>query len=97
MARNRTLLAAQQGAAGAQQGAAAAQQGATVLMSLHDIGLAAAVADDAWLLGNGQLVASGPANQVMEPGQLRSVFGIDYERLNRSDGTSWLVPAPESV
>jgi len=74
----------------------AAQQGATVLMSLHDIGLAAAVADDAWLLRAGRLVGGGPSREVLVPGLLREAFGIEYESLPRSDGSCWLAPAPPS-
>ena len=74
----------------------AARQGTTVLLSLHDIGLAAAVADDAWLLRRGRRVGGGPSGEVLVPGLLREAFGIDYETLQRSDGSSWLAPAPPS-
>lgn len=70
----------------------AAGSGATVLLSLHDIGLAASIADEAWLLRDGCLLGSGPVESVLEPGRLEAAFGIGYEQLPRSDGTKWLVP-----
>ena len=70
----------------------AAGSGATVLLSLHDIGLAASIADEAWLLREGCLLASGPVDSVLEPDRLEAAFGIGYEKLPRSDGSQWLVP-----
>ncbi|MCH2149575.1 MAG: ABC transporter ATP-binding protein [Phycisphaerales bacterium] len=70
----------------------AAQQGATVVVSMHDLSLAGALADDAWLLVEGALRASGTAHDVLEPGILESAFGVAFERLLRRDGSSWLAP-----
>ena len=70
----------------------AAGSGATVLLSLHDIGLAASIADEAWLLREGCLLASGPVDSVLEPDRLEAAFGIGYQKLPRSDGSQWLVP-----
>jgi len=70
----------------------AAQQGATVVVSMHDLSLAGALADDAWLLVEGVLQACGAAQDVLEPGILESAFGVGFERLPRQDGSSWLAP-----
>lgn len=53
----------------------AAAAGAAVICSLHDLGLAARIADDAWLLDEGRLVGRGAAKEVLSPGSLESIFG----------------------
>lgn len=70
----------------------AAEQGGTVVVSMHDLSLAGSLADDAWLLVEGVLQASGTAQEVFEPSILESAFGVGFERLPRQDGSSWLAP-----
>lgn len=67
--------------------------GATVLLAMHDVGLGAAAADDAWLLAPGgpegaaaRLRAAGPVAEVLEPGQLEAVFGVPFRWLDGADG-----------
>ncbi|MDI9929709.1 ABC transporter ATP-binding protein [Rhodococcus sp. IEGM 1354] len=48
----------------------------TCLMTLHDLGVAAAVCDELFVLSEGVIVASGPPRSVLTPELLRSVFGI---------------------
>ena len=55
---------------------AQAAAGLAVLMVVHDLNLAAAHADDVWLMDRGRLVARGPWQEVMEPGRLSGVYGI---------------------
>jgi len=69
-----------------------ALNGATILLSMHDIGLASSCSDDAWLLDGGSLACAGPANDVLEPARLQGAFGLAYEWVERHDGTHWLVP-----
>lgn len=49
----------------------------TVIMSLHDMTLAAQYCDSLLLLNNGELVASGEGDKVLQPDLLSSVFNID--------------------
>jgi iron complex transport system ATP-binding protein len=60
-----------------------ADGGATVLIAMHDLGLAAQIADDCWLLQDSRLVAAGPARQVMDLDRLRQVFGVGFEWIVR--------------
>ncbi len=69
-----------------------ALNGATILLSMHDIGLASSCSDDAWLLDGGSLACAGPVNDVLEPDRLQEAFGLAYEWVERHDGTHWLVP-----
>lgn len=66
------------------------QSGQAILMSLHDINLAARVADHALLLlGDGQ-VASGPANEVLTNHQLEDLYGHPLEEIQTAAGRAWL-------
>lgn len=56
----------------------AAARGAGVLLVMHDLSLAARIADDALLLGGGRLIADGAAEQVIIPPVLSKAFGIDF-------------------
>ena len=65
--------------------------GGAVVVSIHDLAVAAHRADRVWLLKGGGLVAEGPPSTVFELGQLESVFGSMFEWVERSDGSHWLV------
>ncbi|QYF88022.1 ABC transporter ATP-binding protein [Brevundimonas sp. PAMC22021] len=56
-----------------------ANQGAAVLASLHDLGLAARVADRVVVVNGGRIVADGPPMQALRPEILREVFGLEAE------------------
>lgn len=76
-------------------------RGGTVVVAVHDLSIAAAQADAAWLIEAGDLRAAGPAGDVLEPSRLAEVFGTPFEWASRRDGSQWLVPsaadaAPES-
>jgi iron complex transport system ATP-binding protein len=72
-----------------------ADEGATVMMAMHDLSAAAALADDAWLLAAGppgRLAAAGPVEEVMQGDRLAPVFGVEFEWARRGDGTRVLLP-----
>jgi iron complex transport system ATP-binding protein len=54
-----------------------ADQGATVVMVLHQLQEAAAVADHAVLLNQGRIVHQGTVQEVIAPGPVRAVYGVD--------------------
>lgn len=68
-----------------------ADSGITVVMAMHDIGLAAAVADDIWLLEQGRLVAGGQVDQVLRPDRLEALFGVRFQWLKDGRGTRHLL------
>ncbi len=70
-----------------------ADAGAVVVLSIHDIGLARSIGDDAWLLDQGRMAASGPVDEVLVPKRLESTFGIAYEELQSERGGVWLAPS----
>lgn len=55
---------------------AVAKGGAGVAVVLHDLAQAARVADDAILMAAGQIVAAGPAADILTPDRLGALFGV---------------------
>lgn len=53
-----------------------AQQGLAVLVVLHDLNLAAAYADEVWLMQQGRLVAQGGWAQMMQPQLLEPIYRV---------------------
>jgi iron complex transport system ATP-binding protein len=51
------------------------EAGAVAICSLHDLGFASRIADDAWLLDSGRLVGAGAASQVLSRESLAAIFG----------------------
>jgi iron complex transport system ATP-binding protein len=74
-----------------------AQAGATILMTMHDLSLAAAIADHVWLLADGRLVAAGPPADVLALDRLRTVFGVEFAWHAGSAGRKWLIPRIEAT
>ncbi|MBN8553801.1 MAG: ABC transporter ATP-binding protein [Caulobacterales bacterium] len=67
-----------------------ARSGGAVLMTLHDLGLAARFADRVAVLDRGQLVADGPPTEALSPKVLKSVFGLKA-RWTEAAGQSLLI------
>lgn len=60
-------------------------EGATVLLAMHDLSLAASIADDAWLMDSGRLTAAGPACDVLEIERLHAIFRVKFEWVHGTD------------
>ncbi|MCH2135832.1 MAG: ABC transporter ATP-binding protein [Phycisphaerales bacterium] len=59
--------------------------GGTVLVSMHDLPAAGAVADDVWLLQEGRLIEAGEASTLLDPARLESLYGIAFARTTPGD------------
>jgi iron complex transport system ATP-binding protein len=57
-----------------------------VLVSLHDLTLAAAFADRIVVLDAGRVVADGPPLEALAPAVLRRTFGLDGRWIDGPDG-----------
>jgi iron complex transport system ATP-binding protein len=68
-----------------------ASAGRAVVIVLHDLSLAGAVADRVGLLSAGRLVALGPPAEVLTAAALGEVYGVEVEVISR-DGTLLVVP-----
>ncbi len=71
---------------------AVAAAGTGVVVVLHDLTHAARIADQALLLRNGRLLASGPADQVLDPDLLSQAYDVPIWRGADADGGPLLVP-----
>ncbi|WP_461010096.1 ABC transporter ATP-binding protein [Streptomyces capparidis] len=71
-----------------------AERDLTVLMVLHDLGLAARFAERLVALRDGRVAADGPPGEVVTPGLLREVFGIEG-RVGRDPEGGWPVCYPD--
>ncbi len=71
---------------------AAAQLGMGVIVTLADPVLAARLADDVLLLGQGRMLAFGPAREVLEHRNLRDAFGVEVMVIGDANGR--LLPVP---
>lgn len=71
-----------------------AARGVGVAVVIHDLALAARMADDAVLLDKGRLVAVGAAREVLTPAMLEPVFGVRFAYALAADGAPALVSAP---
>jgi iron complex transport system ATP-binding protein len=63
-----------------------ARAGGGVLAILHDLNLAAALADTLVVLADGRVIASGPPGEVLTAEVLRATYGIDFRILGGDNG-----------
>lgn len=68
-----------------------AGRGLGVLAVLHDLGLAATIADELVVMAGGRVVAVGPPGQILTPDLIRAVYGIDALVLANPAGPGVLV------
>ncbi len=73
-------------------------EGLAVLLVVHDLALAAAIADRVVVVSQGRTVADGKATEVLGPERLAEVWGADA-RLTEHDGrtalhVAWVDPEP---
>jgi iron complex transport system ATP-binding protein len=54
--------------------------GGSAVIVVHDLTLAARLADEAWLLDEGRLVAAGATSELLVPERLSAHFGVPFER-----------------
>ncbi|MDR6950728.1 iron complex transport system ATP-binding protein [Ancylobacter sp. 3268] len=60
--------------------------GLTCIVALHDLNLASLFCDQIGVLHAGKLVASGPPENVLTPGMIRQVFGVEVHIRNGAGG-----------
>jgi iron complex transport system ATP-binding protein len=73
-----------------------AERGCAVLAVMHDLNLAAALADDMVLLVRGQVAAAGPGGEVLQDGLLSAAFGCEVFA-NRTPGWDCPFVLPPAV
>lgn len=68
----------------------AAEEGHCVVIVLHDLNQAMRLADDVWLLKDGELVAQGEAKEVMSEALIKQVFNVSVRRIE-DDGDHFFI------
>ncbi|MBI2372744.1 MAG: ABC transporter ATP-binding protein [Deltaproteobacteria bacterium] len=68
--------------------------GLTVVAVVHDLAIAAQLADETIVLADGAKVAAGPTDETLTPELVSRVFGVRAERLQASDGQPVFCFAP---
>ena len=63
-----------------------AAHGITILAAIHDLNLAARLADNAILLGDGQIRADSTVHEVLHDPVLDQIFGVRFKRLALDEG-----------
>jgi iron complex transport system ATP-binding protein len=69
------------------------EHGLTIVVSTHDLNLAASVCRELVLLRDGRVIASGPTDQVLTPDLIREIYGVEVDISARGpDGHLHVVP-----
>lgn len=63
-----------------------------VLLALHDLNLAARVADRVAVIQNGHLAALGAPEEVLQPGLLSEVYHLPLRVIGNGNGSRWIFP-----
>jgi len=67
-------------------------RGVGIVISTHDLGLAASLCDRIALIRDGVIVAIGATDAVLTPDNIRAVYGVDAEILRHPSGHRLVVP-----
>jgi iron complex transport system ATP-binding protein len=69
-----------------------ARNGATALVVLHDLNLTCRFTDEAVLLSNGRVYASGAPREVLTPEAIAAVYGVEANVHHHTDGGVHITP-----
>ena len=72
-----------------------ADRGLTIVVSTHDLNLAAGLCRDLILLDRGRILAAGPTPSILEPSLIRKLYGVDVD-IARNARTGHLTVVPVS-
>lgn len=73
------------------------ENGLTVISAMHDLTLAGMYSDRLCLLHEGNVVASGPADQVLQADTLAEFYGVRVTVHREPDGTVVVIPRREDL
>ncbi len=72
------------------------ERGLTMIVSTHDLSLAAGLCEAIVMMRNGRIMASGPAGDVLTPARIRALYDVDVD-VSRHDATGRLTVTPIKV
>jgi iron complex transport system ATP-binding protein len=67
-------------------------EGLTVVVATHELNLAGRFLDRLVLMKDGKIVADGSPSKVLSPARIKSVLGVEVDRLGRSGELPYFVP-----
>lgn len=67
----------------------AAREERTIVVSVHDVNLAARWCDDVWILSEGTLLAAGSVTAVLREDLLQKAYGVSFAHYTGEDGVVW--------
>jgi len=73
------------------------ERGVSIVISTHDLSLAATLCERVVMVRNGQVVAAGSADETLTPDHVRDVYGVDVDVLRDASGRRVLVPTGRSA
>jgi iron complex transport system ATP-binding protein len=74
------------------------ERGLTIVVSTHDLNLAAGLCRDLILLDRGRILAAGPTPSILEPSLIRRLYGVDVDiTRNARSGHLTVVPVARAV
>jgi iron complex transport system ATP-binding protein len=73
-----------------------ARGGGGVLAVLHDLNLAAAIADEVVVLNAGRIVARGTPSRTLTTDLLRQVYDVEFH-VSEREGGLWIMPRYDHV
>ena len=68
-------------------------RGLTILVSTHDLNLAAALCEELVLLDRGQILAAGPTTSMLDADLIRTLYGVEVD-VSRNHRTGCLTVVP---
>jgi iron complex transport system ATP-binding protein len=63
-----------------------------IVISTHDLGLAGTLCERLLLVRDGVVVAEGPTDEVLTPGNVRAVYGVEADIMRHASGHRIVVP-----
>jgi len=67
-------------------------EGGAVIAAVHDLNLAATIADRGLVLHDGRIVLDGPIEKILKSPHLDKVYGVNFQRVDGPDGKLRVIP-----
>ncbi|HDN65046.1 MAG TPA: ABC transporter ATP-binding protein [Methanosarcinales archaeon] len=69
-----------------------AKKGISAIMAVHDLNLASRYTDRVIIMKGGRIFDAGTPPDVLTPENIRSVYGVEAEVINRNGGMPYIIP-----
>ena len=69
-----------------------AEKGISAIMAVHDLNLASRYTDQLLIMKGGKVFDAGDPRDVLTPENIRSIYGVEAEIINRNGGRPYIMP-----